>query len=69
MAESLFATLKQELGRHHFASRADARRAIFVWLNYYNQTCLHSSCGYLPPVEYEQLLTVKHERTCPRLAA
>ncbi|MDP8969119.1 MAG: integrase core domain-containing protein, partial [Actinomycetota bacterium] len=58
VAESFFATLKQELGRRHFATRADARRAIFVWINYYNQHRLHSACVFRPPVEYEQHLTV-----------
>jgi len=40
---------------------ADARRAIFVWVNYYNRTRLlsdHATCGYRPPVEYEQQLTI-----------
>ena len=36
------------------AARADARRAIFAWLNRYNQQRLHSSLGYLPPIEWEQ---------------
>ncbi len=69
VAESFFATLKQELGRRHFATRADARRAIFVWINYYNQTRLHSACGYRPPVEYEQQLTINQSAVGSRLAA
>ncbi len=69
VAESFFATLKQELGRRHFATRADARRAIFVWINYYNQTRLHSACGYRPPVEYEQQLTINQRAVGSRLAA
>ena len=69
VAESFFATLKLELGRRHFATRADARRAIFVWINYYNQTRLHSACGYRPPVEYEQQLTVNQRHVGSRLAA
>ena len=69
VAESFFATLKQELGRRHFATRADARRAVFVWINYYNQTRLHSACGYRPPVEYEQQLTVNQRHVGSRLAA
>jgi transposase InsO family protein len=56
VAESFFATLKKELGRRYFASRADARRAVFAWINYYNQRRLHSSCGYQPPAEYEHHL-------------
>ncbi len=69
VAESFFATLKQELGRRHFATRADARRAIFVWINYYNQHRLHSSCGYRPPVGYEQTLTVNQRHVGSRQAA
>jgi transposase InsO family protein len=38
-----------------FPTRADARRAIFAWTNRYNQQRLHSSLGYLPPIEWEQL--------------
>jgi putative transposase len=38
-------------------TRADARQEIFIWLNWYNQTRLHSSIGYCPPAEYEQHLS------------
>ena len=58
VAEAFFASLKAELGRRHFATRAEARRAIFAWINYYNYSRLHSACGYRPPVEYE--LTLPH---------
>lgn len=54
VAEAFFATLKKELARRHFATRAEARRAIFAWINYYNHARLHSACGYRPPAEYEQ---------------
>jgi putative transposase len=54
VAEAWFASLKKELGRTSFATRADARRAIFAWINYYNHRRLHSACSYLPPAEYEQ---------------
>lgn len=56
VAEAWFASLKKELGRRHFATRAEARRAIFAWINYYNHQRLHSACGYRPPAEYEQFL-------------
>ena len=69
VAESFFATMKKELGRRHFATHADARRAIFVWINYYNQTRLHSACGYRPPVEYEQQSTDNQRHVGSHLAA
>ena len=37
-----------------FATRAEARRAIFRWINWYNTTRLHSSLDYIPPIEWEQ---------------
>ena len=37
-----------------FPTRAEARRAIFRWINWYNQTRLHSSLDYIPPIEWEQ---------------
>ena len=61
MAEAWFASLKKELGRTSFSTRADARRAIFAWINYYNHRRLHSACRYRPPVEYEQTLHTDHE--------
>mgnify|MGYP003527889141 CR=1 FL=1 len=33
--------------------RTVARRAIFAWINTYNHRRLHSSLGYIPPVEWE----------------
>lgn len=39
--------------RYRFSTRADARRAIFAWINRYNHRRPHSSLGYLPPIEWE----------------
>jgi putative transposase len=66
VAEAWFASLKKELGRRHFATRAEARRAIFTWINYYNHHRLHSACQYRPPAEYEQLL---HQPTIESLGS
>jgi putative transposase len=56
VAESFWSSLKRELvHRYRFATRADARRAIFAWTNRYNQHRLHSSLDYRPPIEWEQL--------------
>lgn len=62
VAESFFATLKVELvHRLHFATRADARRAIFAWIHRYNHRRRHSTIGMIPPALYEQL----HRQTRP----
>lgn len=54
VAESLFSSLKRELvSRYRFEDRAGARRAIFAWINRYNTRRLHSTLGYLPPIEWE----------------
>jgi transposase InsO family protein len=57
MAESFFSSFKREVvDGEHFATRAEARREIFVWLNWYNATRLHSSIDYCTPIEYEEHL-------------
>jgi putative transposase len=53
--ESFFATLKGECAVSQFASRAEARSTIFEFIEvWYNRQRLHSSLGYLSPVEFEQ---------------
>jgi putative transposase len=55
VAESWFASLKVELvHRAHYRTRAQARTAIFAWIAWYNRFRLHSTRGYLPPIEWEQ---------------
>jgi putative transposase len=54
VAESWFASLKVELvDRAHYRTRAEARTAIFAWIAWYNRFRLHSTRGYLPPIEWE----------------
>jgi transposase InsO family protein len=55
VAESFWESLKRECIQDRvFATRADARRAIFRWLNWYNTSRLHSSLDHMPPCEWEQ---------------
>lgn len=56
MAESFFATLEREvINRRRFKSQAEARMAIFQWLEgWYNLHRRHSALGYLSPLNYER---------------
>ena len=55
VAESFWASLKREcLQGRVFATRAEARRKIFTWINWYNSSRLHSSLDYTPPTRWEQ---------------
>jgi transposase InsO family protein len=48
---------REVIGGETFAIRADARKEIFAWPNWCNQTRLHSSLDYHSPVEYEHDLS------------
>jgi len=54
--ESFFASLKKELVHDaDFATRAEARAAIFEYIEvFYNGQRRHSSLGYVSPAEYER---------------
>ena len=55
VAESFWESLKREcLQGRVFATRAEARRAIFKWINWYNATRLHSTLNDISPLEWEQ---------------
>lgn len=57
VVESFFATLKSECVTHQFATRAEARTAIFEFIEvWYNRQRLHSSLGYLSPEAFERQL-------------
>jgi transposase InsO family protein len=53
--ESFFATLKGECAYRRFNTRAEASSTLFEFIEvWYNRQRLHSSLGYLSPVEFEQ---------------
>jgi putative transposase len=58
LMESFWSTLKCGLvHRTHFATRAQARAAIFEWIEvFYNRTRFHSALGYQSPVDFETQL-------------
>ncbi len=55
--ESFWSTLKQELVyRRVFATRAQARQAIFDYIEtFYNRQRLHSTLNYMSPVDFENI--------------
>jgi transposase InsO family protein len=56
VAESFFSTLKRELvHRHRFATRDEARAAIFEFIEvFYNRQRRHSTIGMVSPAEFER---------------
>ena len=63
MCESFFASLECELlDRRRFASQAEARMAVFSFIEgFYNPVRLHSALGYRSPITYEK----EHAITAP----
>jgi transposase InsO family protein len=56
--KSFWGKLKTELVyRHNFATRAEARMAIFENVEiFYNRVRLHNALGFKSPVDFEQQL-------------
>jgi putative transposase len=54
MMESAWSSLKRELVYEtHFATKEEARKAVFEWIIWYNNERLHSSIEYMSPMEFE----------------
>lgn len=54
-AESFWGRLKAaSVHGHKFVTREQARQAVMDWMAFYNHRRLHSSLGYLSPMQYEQ---------------
>lgn len=56
--ESFWSSLKYEtVYQHRFATRAEAKAALFDYIEaFYNRTRLHSSLGYMSPINFESQL-------------
>jgi putative transposase len=57
--ESCFGTLKTELELVEYPSDSEAVREISTYIRYYNADRLHSSLGYLTPIEFEAQQSVQ----------
>jgi putative transposase len=57
--ESFFGSMKRELGKATWHTRAEARAAIFEYIEiWYNRNRRHSTLGYVSPEEFESLLPI-----------
>jgi transposase InsO family protein len=54
VGEPAWSSLKRDLvHRYRFATRAEARRAIFAWINRYNSRRRHSMLGCVAAIDWE----------------
>jgi hypothetical protein len=69
VAESFFATLKNEIGTTVWGTRNDVRREVFAYLGCYNHDRLHSTLSYRTPTRsMSAIVKVSpswHEIRCP----
>ena len=71
MAESFFATLERGLLiRRKFKSQAEARMAVFEWIEgWYNPYRRHSSLGFRSPINFERVHQAANRELLPPAAA
>jgi transposase InsO family protein len=63
VAESFFKTLKYECtNRYNFKSYIQAYQIIEQYMNWYNNTRMHSTLGYKSPAEFELELKIKNNQ-------
>lgn len=62
--ESLWGHLKTAcVHAQRFATREQARQAIMNWIGFYNHARLHSTLGYMSPMQYEQSWLAAQQKT------
>lgn len=71
VSESVFATLKKELVyRQTYRTHEEAKASLFEYIEvFYNRERLHSTIGYVSPVEYEETWSEQHKATQELLSA
>ena len=63
VTETLFGSLKVErLHGMRFDTRRQAKDEVIDWLRFYNCRRLHSTLGYLSPMDFEKKRLVEGER-------
>ena len=56
MTETLFGSLKVErLHDISFETRRQAKDEVIDWMTFYNRKMMHSTLGYLSPMDFEQI--------------
>lgn len=63
-AESFFKTLKnEEVWWKHYRTKNEVRTSLVEYIDYYNNERLHSTIGYITPVECRELIRNKQHST------